>query len=230
MKDFKKKDFIGKEEVVTLTIVLISIVLLFINIDSNIINVIMYSLVMIPLAILLGRGTSKISDYIGEKRGGLISATAGNVPELMMGLWSIKYGMISMAKAGLLGAVITNMLLGLGMAVFCGGIKYREQKFNKIIARTNLNMLFLVMFTIIIVSALNRYSIVDNGSFQKISLIIGVVLICVYILGLIFSLYTHSNLFILDEKKTVTQKGDKEYQIKLFGVIIIVTILFLFLN
>ena len=53
MKDFKKKDFIGKDEVVTLTIVLISIVLLFINIDSNIINVIMYSLVMIPLAILL---------------------------------------------------------------------------------------------------------------------------------------------------------------------------------
>jgi len=230
MKDFKKKDFIGKEEVVTLTIVLISIVLLFINIDSNIINVIMYSLVMIPLAILLGRGTSKISDYIGEKRGGLISATAGNVPELMMGLWSIKYGMISMAKAGLLGAVITNMLLGLGIAVFCGGIKYREQKFNKIIARTNLNMLFLVMFTIIIVSALNRYSIVDNGSFQKISLIIGVVLICVYILGLIFSLYTHSNLFILDEKKMLPKNGDKNDTRKVFGLIIIVTILLYFIS
>jgi len=230
MKDFKKKDFIGKEEVVTLTIVLISIVLLFININSNIINVIMYSLVMIPLAILLGRGTSKISDYIGEKRGGLISATAGNVPELMMGLWSIKYGMISMAKAGLLGAVITNMLLGLGIAVFCGGIKYREQKFNKIIARTNLNMLFLVMFTIIIVSALNRYSIVDNGSFQKISLIIGVVLICVYILGLIFSLYTHSNLFILDEKKMLPKNGDKNDTRKVFGLIIIVTILLYFIS
>gem|GEM_PF-2877969 len=94
MKDFKKKDFIGKEEVVTLTIVLSSIVLLFINIDSNIINVIMYSLVMIPLAILLGRGTSKISDYIGEKRGGLISATAGN-----LGKFCTFRSLISCAKA-----------------------------------------------------------------------------------------------------------------------------------
>jgi Ca2+:H+ antiporter len=235
MKDFKKskfklKGFIEREEVVTLVVLLISMVLLFINIDSSIVNVIIYSLIMIPLAILLGRGTSKISDYIGEKRGGLISATAGNVPELMMGLWSIKYGMISMAKAGLLGVVVTNMLLGLGIAVFCGGIKYREQKFNKIIARTNLNMLFLVMFTIIIVSALNRYSIIDNGSFQKLSLIIGGVLILVYILGLIFSLYTHSNLFILDEKKICSKDVNKNETRKVFILIILITILLYFIS
>lgn len=235
MKDFKKnevkpKDFIGREDAITLGILLVSVVSLFIGIDSNIINVIFYSLIMIPLAILLGRGTSKISDYIGEKRGGLISATAGNVPELMMGLWSIKYGMISMAKAGLLGAVITNMLLGLGIAVFCGGIKYREQKFNKIIARTNLNMLFLVVFTIIIISALNRYSIVDNGNFQKLSLIIGGVLICVYMLGLIFSLYTHSNLFILDEKKICSKDISKNETKKIFILIIIITILLYFIS
>ena len=147
-----------------------------------------------------------------------------------MGLWSIKYGMISMAKAGLLGAVITNMLFGLGIAVFCGGIKYREQKFNKIIARTNLNMLFLVMFTIIIISALNRYSIIDNGSFQKLSLIIGGVLICVYILGLVFSLYTHSNLFILDEKKICSKDINKNETRKVFILIIIITILLYFIS
>ncbi|MEG2291130.1 MAG: calcium/proton exchanger [Clostridium sp.] len=224
------KDNIHVEEIINLTIILVSIGLLFIKINSNILSAVIYSVSMIPLAILLGRGTSKISDYIGEKRGGLISATAGNVPELMMGLWSIKYGMISMAKAGILGAVVTNMLLGLGIAVFCGGIKFREQKFNKIIARTNLNMLFLVMFTIIIVSALNRYSFIDDGRFQHLSIIISGVLIGVYILGLVFSLYTHSNLFILGDKKEFIQKDGKKETRNIFILIVVITILLYFIS
>lgn len=197
---------------------------------SSIINTLLYSVTMIPLAILLGKTTSKLSTYVGEKRGGLISATAGNVPELMMSLWSIKYGMESMAKAGLLGSVIANMLLGLGIAVFCGGIRYREQKFNKILARTNMNMLFLVMVTVIIISALNKYSFVGNGTFLKLSLVVSVVLILVYILGLVFSLYTHSNLFLVGsnegEKKEINKKELRET----FFIMIIITIVLYFIS
>ncbi|MDU1411269.1 MAG: calcium/proton exchanger [Clostridium sp.] len=203
---------------------------LFINTTSSIFNTLLYSATMIPLAIFLGRSTSKISDYIGEKRGGLISATAGNVPELMMSLWSIKYGMVSMAKAGLLGAVVTNMLLGLGVAVFCGGIRYREQKFNKIIARTNMNMLFLVMVTVIVLSQLNRYSFIENIRFERLSIIVSFVLILVYILGLIFSLYTHSNLFLVSSKSYSNEPGYKKSVGKIFISMIIITVLLYFIS
>lgn len=214
---------------IVITIVF-SIGMLFLNISSHIISVVVYSLTMIPLAIVLGKGTSRISDCIGEKRGGLISATAGNIPELMMGLWSIKYGMIAMAKAGLLGSVITNMLLGLGIAVFCGGIKYKEQTFNKNIARTNLNMIFLVAFTIIIISALNEYSFIGDVKFQQLSVIISCVLIGVYILGLIFSLFTHSNLFIITNKKCEEKDVNKNEAWMIFGLIIVITILLYFIS
>lgn len=222
------KEFWGKYGV--LITILISIGVLFLKINSDVISAIIYSVAMIPLAIVLGKGTAKISDCIGEKRGGLISATAGNIPELMMGLWSIKYGMIGMAKAGLLGAVITNMLLGLGIAVFCGGIKYREQTFNKNIARTNLNMIFLVAFTIIIISALNQYSIIGNDKFQQLSIIISVLLIGVYILGLIFSLYTHSNLFIISNKKCDEKERNQKDAWMIFALIILITILLYFIS
>lgn len=222
------KDIINRYGIV-LTIV-ICIGSLFLNFDSNITSAMIYSLVMIPLAIILGKGTSRIADFIGEKRGGLISATAGNIPELMMGLWSIKYGMVAMAKAGLLGSVITNMLLGLGIAVFCGGMKYKEQRFNKNIARTNLNMLFLVAFTIIIISALNRYSFMGDDKFQQLSVIVSVVLIGVYILGLVFSLVTHSNLFIVSNKKYEDKEGDKKESWMIFALIVMVTILLYFIS
>lgn len=210
--------------------IITSLGILLFKIDSSIISAMVYSITMIPLAIILGKATAKISDCIGEKRGGLLSATAGNIPELMMGLWSIKYGMIAMAKAGLLGAVITNMLLGLGIAVFCGGIKYKEQNFNKNIARTNMNMIFLVAFTIIMISALNQYSFIGDGKFQQLSVIISLVLIGVYILGLIFSLFTHSNLFIVSDKKCEEKELNSFEAWKLFGLIVLVTILLYFIS
>lgn len=214
---------------VVITIIL-SIGALFLRINSEILSLVIYSFMMIPLTIVLGKGTSRISDYVGEKRGGLISATAGNIPELMMGLWSIKYGMVAMAKAGLLGSVITNMLLGLGIAVFCGGMKYKEQTFNKNIARTNLNMIFLVAFTIIIISALNKYSFIGEVKFQQLSVIVSFVLIGVYILGLVFSLFTHSNLFIVTGKKCEEQDVNKNEVWMIFGLIIVITILLYFIS
>lgn len=213
-----------------LIVILISVVLLFVNTRSSLINIILYASLVIPLAIILGKQTSAISDYIGEKKGGLLAATVGNVPELMMGLWSIRYGMLGMAKAGLLGAVITNMLLGLGIAIFCGGMKFKEQRFNKIIARTNFNMLFLAISTIIVIAALNRYSSIEESKMVTISVIVSVVLISIYILGLIFSLYTHSNLFVVSEEKVELNHEDKKNRIKIFLVLVIITVILYFIS
>lgn len=211
-------------------IILWSVIIINVNTGSSIVSTLLYAVTMIPLAVLMGRSTALISDYVGEKRGGLISATAGNVPELMMSLWSIKYNMVSMAKAGLLGAVITNMLLALGMSVFCGGIRYKEQTFNKNIARTNMNMLLLVMGTIIIISSLNSYSFVENGRFEELSVIVSGVLLVVYILGLVFSLYTHSNLFVMTDKCTRSEAGGRKGACRVFLLLIIITLLLYFIS
>ncbi len=221
---------VTRESIIICSILLVAIFIVFIPITSNILGCIVYSIAMIPLAIVLGRSTSKISESIGEKRGGLVAATAGNVPELMMGFWSIKYGMISMAKAGLLGVIITNMLLAIGISVFLGGIKYREQRFNKVLARTNFNMLFLLMCTIIIIAALDRYSVVGAMQIDKISSIVCFVLIGVYILGLIFSLYTHSSLFVVKEEGEVRGEYNSSTIRRLFLLIIIITIVLYFIS
>ena len=98
--------------------IIFSLILLFINTSSSILNTILYSMAMVPLAIMLGNQTSNITEYIGERKGGLLAATIGNIPELMMGLWSVKYGMIGMAKAGLMGAVILICFWDLDLLFF----------------------------------------------------------------------------------------------------------------
>ncbi|MGH4124963.1 MAG: calcium/proton exchanger [Clostridium sp.] len=195
----------------TYIVVFIVIVLMFISTSSSLVNTIIYSLAIVPLAILLGDQTTRISDYIGQKKGGLLAATVGNVPELMMGIWSIKYGMVPLVQASLIGSIINNMLLGLGIAVVFGGFKFKEQKFNSIIARTNFNMLLLAMSSMVVIATLNRYSVVMDSVLISISVKVAFLLIGIYILGLVFSLYTHNNLFVVsehneDEKITIKKK------------------------
>lgn len=176
-----------------------AVFLMLISTESSVINTVLYSGAIVPLAIVLGELTSVISDKIGEKKGGLLTAALGNIPELMMGIWSVKYGMVSMVKSALVGSIISNMLLVLGVSVFLGGIKYREQIFNKIVARTNFSMLFLAMTSMIVVASLKKYSKLTGSGILYLSVGIAVVLITVYILGLVFSLYTHRNLFVVSE-------------------------------
>lgn len=205
-----------------------AISLIFFQTTYPLVNTVLYSIIIVPLAITLGELTSVISEYIGEKKGGLLTAAIGNIPELTMGIWSIQYGMIPMVKASLIGSIISNMLLVLGVSIFVGGIKYKEQKFNKIVARTNFSMLLLAMSTIIIVASLNQYNkSLSQGVLTSISIKVAIVLVVVYILGLVFSLYTHRNLFIVSEQnledKSVT---NKKYARVILELIVISIILY----
>lgn len=207
---------------------LISVVLTFIVTSSSLINTIIYSIAIIPIAILLGDFTSEISEYIGDKKGGLLAATIGNLPELMMGIWSIKYGMLPMVKSALIGSIISNMLLVLGVSIFFGGIKFRDQSFNKLVARTNFNMLLLAMSAIVVMASLNRYGMMQEKLLISMSVKVAIVLIAVYILGLVFSLYTHGNQFVISESKDNEEwKSPGKVRIIVLGLVLSSVLLFI---
>jgi Ca2+:H+ antiporter len=200
---------------------MLSCVLTFIVTKSSLVNTALYSLAVIPIAILLGEFTSDISEYIGDKKGGLIAATIGNLPELMMGIWSIHYGMLPMAKSALIGSVISNMLLVLGISIFFGGLKHKDQKFNKLVARTNFNMLLLAMSAIVVMASLNRYGVLKEQVLLSMSMKVAIVLIAVYVLGLIFSLYTHGNQFVVSEStESDTKIKSGKVQIMVIGIVL----------
>lgn len=207
---------------------LISIVLTFIVTSSSIINAVLYSIAIIPIAFLLGEFTSEISEYIGYKKGGLLAATIGNLPELMMGIWSVQYSMLPMVKSALIGSIISNMLLVLGVSIFLGGIKFKDQSFNKLVARTNFSMLLLAMSAIVVMSSLNKYGGLIETVLVSMSIKVAIVLIAVYILGLIFSLYTHGNLFVVSESnEEKVEKNPGKIKIIVLGIILSSVLLYL---
>nr|GEV60122.1 vacuolar cation/proton exchanger 3-like [Tanacetum cinerariifolium] len=88
---------------------------------------------IIPLAERLGWATEQLAFYTGSTVGGLLNATFGNATELIISMYAMKHGMLRVVQQSLLGSILSNMLLVLGCAFFCGGIvhPHKPQVFNK---------------------------------------------------------------------------------------------------
>ena len=98
---------------------------------------------IIPLAAFMGRATEHLASWTGAGIGGLLNATFGNAAELIIALIALRAGLYAVVKASITGSIIGNILLVLGLAVFCGGIKHRQQTFNRTSAGIGATLLVL---------------------------------------------------------------------------------------
>src|SRR5579859_6535689 len=85
---------------------------------------------LIPLAALIGRATEDLECYVGPIAGGLLNATFGNAPEIIIGLFALQQGLITVVKASITGSIISNILLVLGSSLAIGGWRWGRQYFS----------------------------------------------------------------------------------------------------
>ena len=156
---------------------------------------------LIPLAAWLGRATEHLSARAGPGAGGLLNATLGNAPELILSLAALSKGLIVVVKASITGSILGNILFVLGTAILAGGTRFPHQRFNQTATRIAATSLSLAVIGLIIPTifhaATERQS--DDWSSRatpELSLAVAVVLFVTYILWLVFSLITHRDLFM----------------------------------
>ena len=100
-------------------------------------------LAVVPLAGWMGRATEELAEHLGHGVGGLLNATFGNAAELIIALIALSKGLTGVVKASITGSIIGNVLLVFGVSILAGGVKFREQRFNKTAARTSTTTLTL---------------------------------------------------------------------------------------
>ena len=66
------------------------------------------TLSLIPLAALIGRATEDLTYYVGPIAGGLLNATFGNAPEVIIGIFALQQGLLAVVKASITGSIISN--------------------------------------------------------------------------------------------------------------------------
>ncbi|MEN9222094.1 MAG: calcium/proton exchanger [Thermostichus sp. BF3_bins_97] len=158
------------------------------------------ALAVVALAKFMGQATEEIAALTGPTLGGLMNATFGNATELIIGLVALRAGLVDVVKASITGSIISNLLLVAGLAMFLGGIKFREQSFRPEVARMNASVMNLAVVALILPSVVT-YADVTLGdlSIKELSTAVALVLIGVYGLTLLFSLKTHSYLYTIHE-------------------------------
>jgi Ca2+:H+ antiporter len=80
---------------------------------------------------LLWKSTQDLSARAGSIAGSLLNVSFANALEIITGIFAIKAGLIDTMKASLVGSIVQNILLVIGLSMFFGGLKYRDQKFSR---------------------------------------------------------------------------------------------------
>jgi Ca2+:H+ antiporter len=181
----------------------------------------------------MGTATEEIAVVVGPGIGGFLNATFGNATELIIALVALNAGLIDVVKASITGSIISNLLLVMGLSMLLGGIRYKEQTFESVIARVNASSMNLAVIAILLPTAMNYTSIgISEKTVQNLSLAVAVVLILVYGLTLLFSMKTHAYLYdvgvadIEEEAEAVVHKKPNVWLWS--GVLLVCTLLVAF--
>lgn len=154
-------------------------------------------LAILPLAKLLGDATEQVATHTNDTVGGLLNATFGNATELIVSVFALVKGLLGVVQVSLLGSIISNTLLVLGMACIAGGISKPVQKFNATAASANTTLLLMSILGMSIPAALASLGEIEANGKQDllISRFTSIVLLFLYCLYIYFQLVTHRKYF-----------------------------------
>ncbi|CAB4398787.1 unnamed protein product [Rhizophagus irregularis] len=183
---------------------------------------------IIPLAKLLEFGTEDISLRVGQTIGGLLNATFGNAVELIVSIIALKEGQIRVVQASMLGGIVSNLLLVLGLCFVCGGCYHKVQTFNKTAAQTTSSLMTLACIGLIIPAAFN-FSVDTTKNDRKDELLnlshgTAIVLLTIYGLYLFFQLKTHSDLYAAESEE------EEDPKLSPFVSILLLTVVTIFIS
>ncbi len=156
---------------------------------------------MLPLAERLGFATESLAEHVPDTLAGLMNASMGNAPELIIAIFALQQGLYDVILVSLIGSMLSNLLLVLGTSLIVGSICNPPfQRFKAETSGMTASMLLLSVTAIAAPTLIVATSSEDRpDAALLISRICALFLLFLYILFLIFQMKTHSHLFDDDE-------------------------------
>lgn len=154
------------------------------------------ALAIIPLAELMGAATEEIAARTGPQIGGLLNATLGNAAELIITIFALREGLLELVRASIIGSILGNLLLVMGLALLFGGLKNGIQSFDRRGAVMNATLLILA-FMALAIPSLFDVTFVELKAFESELLLsegIALILIVLYAASIVYSLVVKNGL------------------------------------
>src|SRR5665647_1308873 len=132
------------------------------------------------LATLVGRAVDALGDRLGAGATGVVQSALGNLPELFVCIFALQAGLYDVVRAAIVGSVLSNVLLVLGLAFVAGGLKHARQKFSTERSRTLALMLVLAVFALAVPTLTDALHTPAAGHEGALSVVTAVVLLVLF--------------------------------------------------
>jgi Ca2+:H+ antiporter len=133
------------------------------------------------LAALVGEATEQLGAYLGAGATGVLQSALGNLPELFIGIFALRAGLVQVVQAALVGSILGNSLLVLGLAFLIGGLRHGTQKFPAEAPRTMATLTLLAVAALVVPTLTSGLHTPAAGHEDTLSIAGAVVLLAVFI-------------------------------------------------
>jgi Ca2+:H+ antiporter len=141
---------------------------------------------LIPLAGLIGLATEALAHHLGPRYGGLLNATFGNAAELIITIFAVREGLLTLVKASITGSIIGNTLLVLGGSLLAGGLRNGIQRYDPRAASLNSAMMILAVAGLYLPATV-ALTVHEAPLLEEVSLLVAGILLVTYVAYLIFT-------------------------------------------
>jgi len=140
------------------------------------------------LASVVGHSVDQLGDRFGAGATGVLQSALGNLPELFICLFALRQGLVDVVRAALVGSILANLLLVLGLAFVAGGLRHGTQQLGSARARTTTVLMLLSVTALSIPSVAYWTHTPASNHEDALSMVVSVLLLGLFLLFLPASL------------------------------------------
>lgn len=101
------------------------------------------------LAAAVGDAVEQLGARLTAGATGVLQSALGNLPELFFGYFALRQGLVEVVRATLIGSILANNLLVLGLAFTVGGLRHGTQRFQRESPRLAVTLMMLAVSALI---------------------------------------------------------------------------------
>jgi Ca2+:H+ antiporter len=153
--------------------------------DANpVVTFVLAAVAIAVLARLVGGATEQLGSRVGPSAAGVVQSALGNLPELFIALFALHEGLVGVVQSALVGSVIANSVLVLGIAFVAGGLRHGTQRFDSPRARMIATLGMLAAAILSMPTLANAFHAPAAAHDRTLSLICAGVLLTLFVLTL----------------------------------------------
>ena len=145
------------------------------------------ALALALLAMIVGDATEHLGSRLGPGATGILQSGLGNLPELFVCIFALRAGLAGVVQAALIGSILGNSLLVLGLALFLGGLKNGTQRFKSEPPRMIVALMLLAAAALIVPTLVKELHTPAETHIASLDIFLAIILLVLMATSIYFS-------------------------------------------